>query len=236
MNKSIESIADKTTASGRLPFSVVEAYKTIRTNLQFVLADKSARQIVITSPLMGDGKSTTAINMAIAFSQAGCKTLIIDGDLRKPTVHKKLRIQNTNGLSSLLAGMSSIEDSVSHINSNLDVVPSGPLPPNPSELLSSNAMANLLKALGQTYEYIFIDTPPVNIVSDALALAPKTDGMVIVVRDNHTTYDDLKKSLSMLEFADIHLLGIIVNGGKTSANGKYKPSKYSDYGYRYAYK
>ncbi len=221
----------------RLPFAAVEAYKTIRTNLQFVISGNNCkRQIVISSPLMEEGKSTTAINMAIAFSQLGCRVLIIDADLRKPSVHKKLKIQNTDGLSSVLVNLCSLDDAVEHINANLDVLTSGPLPPNPSELVGSENMTLLLKELEDKYDYVFVDTPPINIVSDSLVIAPKTDGIVLVVKDKITTHDELKKALSYTEFAKTKLLGIILNGATDIINKKYRRRYYRKYSYRYAYK
>lgn len=223
-------------SSYRLPFAVVEAYKTIRTNLQFVMAGSSKKQIVVSSPLMEEGKSTTTINMAIAFSQLGCKVLIVDADLRKPSVHKKLKIQNTDGLSSVLVGLCPLEKAVGAINANLDVLTSGPLPPNPSELLGSENMSVLLQALEQQYDYVFIDTPPINIVSDALVLAPKTNGLVLVVRDQVTTHEEMKKALGYIEFAKVHFIGTILNGASETQAKKYRRRYSKKYSYRYAYK
>lgn len=228
------SASDK--SSSRLPFAVVEAYKTIRTNLQFVVAGSKQKQIVISSPLMEEGKSTTAINMAIAFSQLGCKVLIIDADLRKPSVHKKLKIQNTNGLSTVLINMCPFEEAVEKINANLDVLTSGQLPPNPSELLGSESMTALLQSLEAKYDYVFIDTPPINIVSDALVLAPKTNGIVLVVRDHATTHDEMKKSVNYIDFAKTRLLGVILNGVTDVHSKKYRSRYTKKYNYRYAYK
>ena len=223
-------------SSYRLPFAVVEAYKTIRTNLQFVLAGSDKKQIVVSSPLMEEGKSTTAINMAIAFSQLGCKVLLIDADLRRPSVHKKLKIQNTDGLSSVLVGLCPLEKAVESINANLDVLTSGPLPPTPSELLGSENMSVLLQALEQQYDYVFIDTPPINIVSDALALAPKTNGVILVVRDRMTTHEEMKKALNYIEFAKTRLIGTILNGTSDTQAKKYRRRYSKKYSYRYAYK
>ncbi|MBQ7288528.1 MAG: CpsD/CapB family tyrosine-protein kinase [Clostridia bacterium] len=233
---SVSAAAPEKKSTYHLPFAVVEAYKTVRTNLQFVLAGHSKKQIVVSSPLMEEGKSTTAINMAIAFSQLGCKVLIVDADLRKPSVHKKLRVQNTDGLSSVLVDLCPFSDAVETINANLDVLTSGPLPPNPSELLSSERMKTLLRDLEQKYDYVFIDTPPVNIVSDALVLAPKTNGIILVVRDRSTTHEEMKKALNYIEFAKTHYLGTILNGATDSQNGNYRRKYSKKYHYRYAYK
>ncbi len=232
----ISATATERNLTGRLPFAVVEAYKTVRTNLQFALTNSKKKQIVISSPMMGEGKSTTAINMAIAFSQLGCRVLIIDADLRKPSVHKKLKIQNTDGLSSVLVNLCPLEKAVEKVNANLDVLTSGPLPPNPSELLGSENMTALLKEVENKYDYVFIDTPPINLVSDALVLAPKTNGVVLVVRDRETTHEEMKRALNGVEFANTHLLGIILNSAVEIQNKKYRRRYYRRYHYRYAYK
>lgn len=211
-----------------VPFAVVESYKKIRTNLQFLLMPTPHKIVSISSPIQAEGKSTTSVNTAIAFSQLGSKVLLIDADLRKPTIYKKMRISNSKGLSSVLVGFSTLEETVSHINPYLDVLVSGPTPPNPSELLGSENMSRLLKTLEEQYDYIFIDTPPVNIVSDALVLAPKTSGIVLVIKSGSTNHEQLKKAFSSIEFTGVHLLGVILNGTKETAK-----KKYGKYGYAY---
>lgn len=209
------------------PFSVVEAYKTIRTNLMFVLSQESQKRLVISSAMAGEGKSTTSINVAIAFSQLGNRVLLIDADLRKPTVSKKLKLPNTKGLSSVLVGFSEPSEVVQSIYPNFDVMTSGPIPPNPSELLDSKSMSLLLDTLQEHYDYIMLDTPPINIVSDPLILAAKASGIILVVQDGVTTHDQLKKALHVIEFANVNLLGTILNGSKGKNKKKYQ--------YRYHY-
>lgn len=223
------------TQNKTIPFAVVEAYKTIRTNLMFMLPQKGSKCVVFSSSMPSEGKSTSAINVAIAFSQLGHRTLVIDCDLRRPSLHKKLRVANSNGLSSVLVGFSDVSEAVTNINPCLDVLTAGPTPPNPSELLGSDNLGNLIELLKQYYEYIIIDTPPINMVSDALVIAPKTDGMVLIVQDYVTTHDQLKKSLSAIELANINLLGVIINGSENSKGAYkkryYKKSYYKGYGY-----
>lgn len=216
------------------PFAVVEAYKTIRTNLMFMLSQKGSKCIVFSSAMPSEGKSTSAVNVAIAFSQLGHKTLVIDCDLRKPSIHKKLRVANAKGLSSVLVGFSEIGETVTNINPCLDVLTAGPTPPNPSELLGSENLSNLIELLKQYYEYIIIDSPPINVVSDALVIAPKTDGMVMIVQDYVTTHDQFKKSLSSIELAGINLLGVILNGSENS-KGAYKKGYYNRKNYYKGY-
>lgn len=222
------------TQSKTIPFAVVEAYKTIRTNLMFMLSQKGTKCIVFSSAMPAEGKSTSAINVAIAFSQLGHKTLVIDCDLRKPSLHKKLRVSNTKGLSSVLVGFSDVSEAVTNINPCLDVLTAGPTPPNPSELLGSDNLGNLIDMLKRYYEYILIDSPPINLVSDALVVAPKTDGMVMIVHDYVTTHDQVRKALSSIELAGINLLGVILNGAIES-KGSYKKNEYTKKGYYKGY-
>ena len=186
------------------PFAITEAYKTMRTNLSFALADAKNKRVVITSSLPNEGKSTTATNIAITLAQTGKKTLLIDADMRKPTQYKIFRLTRGNGLSSLLGGFTKPENTiVEDVRENLDLITSGPIPPNPTELLSSSKMRELLEELNKTYEYIILDTPPINIVSDALALADICAGVVLVIRQNQTKHETLQKAIKSLEFAEM---------------------------------
>lgn len=216
-------------ANRTVPFAVVEAYKTIRTNLMYLLSQSPSRTFAVSSSLPGEGKSSCAVNLAIAFSQLGSKVLLIDADLRKPSVYRKLRLQNAKGLSSVLVGFCKLEEAIVNINANLDVLVSGPTPPNPSELVASDNMSELLDVLKNKYDYIVIDTPPVNVVSDAVLLAPKTEGILMVVQDRKTTHEEFKKAITNLNFADVRLLGVVLNGS-ADKSAKY-PSKAQLYQY-----
>ena len=221
----------------KVPFAVVEAYKTIRTNLFFSLPKDGCKTFVISSPSPSEGKSTTALNVAIAFSQFGKNVLLIDGDLRRPSLHKKAKLLNTKGLYNALVGTASIEECIQSVNRNFDILTSGPLPPNPPEMLGSEAFDNLLTTLKERYEYIIFDSPPVNVVSDAITLAPKTDGLLMVVRDGFTNRDDLKHAIDACEFANIRILGVVLNDIDTKRASKYSYKKryYAKYNYRYRY-
>lgn len=197
--------------SRKAPFAVVEAYNTIRTNLLFLLSNKKSRLITFSSAVENEGKSTTVINTGISFSGLGHKTLVIDADMRKPSVHRKMQLPNSMGLSGVLVGFYEFEDAVNTVNPNLDVLTSGAIPPNPTELLGSAAFVALLEKLKNRYACIIIDTPPVNIVSDAMLVAPHTDGMVLVVKNRSTKHGDLKKAISAIEFAKVKILGTVLN-------------------------
>ena len=212
-----------------VPFAVIESYKAIRTNLMFLLSQTRSHTFEISSSLPGEGKSSCAVNLAIAFSQLGSKILLIDADLRKPSVYRKLRLQNAKGLSSVLVDFCSFSEAVMQINANFDVLLSGPIPPNPSELLGSEQMTCLLDSIKDKYDYIIIDTPPVNVVSDAVVLAAKTEGIVMVVQDKKTTHDEFKKAVSSLGFADARLLGVVLNSSSE------KSAKYPTRSQRYRY-
>lgn len=221
--KNIQNSNDKdVNSTGRsVPFSVVEAYKTIRTNLMYLLSQSESKVFAVSSALPNEGKSSCAVNLSIAFSQLGSKVLLIDVDLRKPSIYRKLRLQNAKGLSSVLVGFCKFDDAVVSVNSNLDVLVSGPIPPNPSELVASDNMSALLQMLGSEYDYVILDTPPINVVSDAVLLAPKTEGVLMVVQDRKTTHEEFEKAANQLKFANARLLGAVLNG---SAN---KSAKYS---------
>ncbi len=242
VNNEQEKQAVTNTGTNRVPFSVVEAYKTIRTNLSFLQTSSKSKTVTFTSPEAGDGKSTTSVNVAIAFAQLGEKTLLIDADLRKSSVHKKLKLEKAPGLSNVLAGMSTLEETVKHTSASLDVLTAGQIPPNPSELLSSNAFKELIAKAEQEYDHIIIDTPPVNIVSDALIVGAATNGIVLIVKEGFSTTDAVAHAISAAKFAEIEILGVVMNNvnaaGKNYGIGKYKKYGYkykNRYGYGYGY-
>lgn len=226
-------------------FEIIEAYKAARTNIMFSLNGESGcKKIIITSPTSGEGKTTTCINLAMTFAQTDAKVLVMDSDLRAPRVHRYMKLENDNGLSNVLAGFSSLNDCIhTDVLPNLDCLTSGAIPPNPVELLSSEKMLEVFAELESKYEYIFIDTPPLNIVTEALILSKHTTGVILVTRQKYSIYKMIERSINSLNFAGAKILGFILNdanddkyvygGYKINSSYRYggKRSKYVRYGY-----
>lgn len=204
----------------RSPIS--EQYRTIRTNMQFSSVDNELNSILITSSGPEEGKSSVAANLAVVYAQQGKRVLLIDADLRKPTVHYTFRLDNLRGLSNVLVGEISIEDAVVHTDiETLDVMTCGPIPPNPSELLASRRMETLLKEAQLSYDMVIFDTPPVLAVTDAQILANIVDGTVLVVRSGETEIEAAQKAKEALEPAKAKLLGVVLNGREKKASNYY---------------
>ncbi|EGC03626.1 MULTISPECIES: CpsD/CapB family tyrosine-protein kinase [Ruminococcus] len=222
-------------------FPVTEAYKNLRTNLSFALSTKKNHIIAISSALAAEGKSTVAANIAITLAQNNNSVLLIDGDLRKPVQHKVFNIKNEVGISSLIGGLNSFKEVVhADVIENLDVVTCGPIPPNPSELMGSDNMKMLLEQLAAHYDYIIIDTPPINIVTDALTLLDTIAGVLLVAKHGQSTYDALEEAIEAVRMADGSLLGVVINnvsvtGGKYGGKYSYKYKYGYKYGYGYGY-
>ena len=197
-----------------------EAYRTLRTNIQYSSFDEEIRTIVVTSSEPGEGKSTTAGNIAILFAQAAKKTVIIDCDLRKPSLHKKFKISNIGGLSDILIGKEKIDDVIHHFNEELDVITSGKLPPNPAEMLGSRTMERLLVALKERYDIIILDTAPLQAVTDAQILSTKSDGIILVVRAHATKRESVIQAKGLIEKVGGKILGTVLNGVENT-RGKY---------------
>ncbi|KGX90986.1 CpsD/CapB family tyrosine-protein kinase [Pontibacillus marinus] len=200
---------------------ISEQYRTIRTNLQFASVDSELRTMLVTSAGPSEGKSMTASNVATVFAQQGKRVLLIDADLRKPTVHYTFRVDNMKGLSTYLVGQGSLSETVSesHIE-NLDILPSGPIPPNPAEILGSQAMSTLIQEAQQSYDLVIFDTPPVLAVTDSQILANACDGVLLVVRSKQTENEAAEKAKELLEKAQAKLLGVVLNG-KEIKNSNY---------------
>ena len=207
-----------------MKFKVSEAYKTARTNLSFSLVKSGCRKIVFTSPFSGEGKSTTSVNMAITLAQqVNTKVLLIDCDLRKPKINRFFHLQSSPGLTGYLGGMKEMDSIIRHTEDpNLDLVTSGVIVPNPSELLASEAMRRLISEEESKYDYIIFDTPPVNVIVDSLSLANLADGYVVVVKEGSTLKPELRRAVTTLEHAKVKILGIILNGSRLEEKEDYK--------------
>ena len=215
-------------------FYVQEAYKTLRTNVNFTLAGEGCKKFCITSGVAAEGKSITTLNLAISFAQTGKKVVLIDGDMRRPTLAKLLIEKATPGLSNILAGQcSEVEATRKDVYPNLDVILSGEIPPNPSELLGNPRMHRMVEKLSAMYDYVLIDTPPVGIVSDACVVAESMDGVLMLVRQHRTEKEVVSRSVKQLEMSGAKLLGFVLNGSEKDSNGRY--SKKYKYRYRYRY-
>lgn len=198
-----------------------EAYRTLRTNIQYSSFDKEIRTILVTSTEMGEGKSTTAGNLAFAFSQNEKKVIIIDCDLRKPSLHKRFRISNMIGLSDILVGAEKLDDGIFEFSENLHIMTSGKVPPNPSEMLGSKAMSRLLDELKETYDYIIIDTAPVRVVTDAQILSTKVDGTILVIMAEKTKKEAVHEAYELLKKVKANVLGTVLNGVENRKNKYY---------------
>ncbi len=201
---------------------ISEQYRTIRTNIQFSSIDEELQTLIVTSAGPGEGKSTTTANMAVVFAQQGKKVLLVDGDLRKPTVHYTFSFTNTFGLTSVLSKQISFQEAVktSQIE-NLDILPSGPLPPNPAELLSSRSMMELLRIAKEQYDIIIFDTPPVLVVTDAQVMSNMCDGVILVVSSGRTEKDAAVKAKELLTAAKAKIVGVVLNNKEESKTASY---------------
>jgi len=224
-----------------VPFNVVESYKSIRTNVTFALSTVDKKIFAVSSANPGEGKSTTSANIAIALAQGGNKVLLIDADMRKAVQHKIFGLKNKKGLSSAISKMAQLEECIQkNVMDNLDIMTSGPVPPNPSELLASENMGTILEQLRQEYSMILIDTPPVNVVTDAMELAKNISGIIVVLRYGNTTIEDIEDTIKKIEFAKMNMLGFIMNDVKAKRSSyyskyKYKNKYYYKKGYGYGY-
>lgn len=212
-----KSIINKDTS-----FAVREAYKALRTNIMFSVPKKTCKRIIVTSATLGDGKSTTAVNLALTTAQTGAKVLLIDCDLRRPGLGELLEVQKKKGLSNVIVFYKTFEETaVFGVRENLDLLPAGEIPPNPTELLGSDEFAKLLEKLSEKYEYIILDTPPVNLVTDTAILSKLADGIVMVVRSGKTHKDELKKAVASLNFVGGKILGFVLNEVDGAKGEKY---------------
>lgn len=210
--------------------TVAEAYRTLRTNIQFFSFDNKIKTIVITSSGPAEGKTTTSCNLAITTAQAGKRTILLDCDMRNAKIHKVFEISNQSGLSNVLIGETNYYEAVQKTDiENLYVLPSGRRPPNPAELLSSEKMKKFLESLKETYDYIIIDTPPIIMVTDAQIISQYADGCLLVVASAEADKNAAIKAKELLEKVNARILGVVLNKLDTKRKGYY------GYNYNYYY-
>ena len=195
------------------PFMLQEAYKTLRTNLLFALRGEGCKRFCITSSMPGEGKSITILNLAISIAQTGRRVLLIDADLRRPALARLLAVNPAPGLSNVLADQATLSEAIrAETYPNLDVMLSGDVPPNPSELLSSEQMVKLVEDVSRKYDYVLVDAPPVNLVSDCCIVANMLDGIVLLARQGKARKDGVKQAINQLRLTECKVLGCVFNG------------------------
>lgn len=233
MAQDFEDIRDKI-LNNKTSFHVREAYKALRTNLIFSLPSEKCKKIVITSALASEGKSTNCLNLAITFAEMDAKVLVIDSDLRRPNLSRLLDVPNAPGLSNYLVGLNSSEDIIHKTTyNNLSVITAGNIPPNPVELLSADSMGKLIEKLEKDFDYIFLDTPPINLVVDTVVISKYVHGIVLIALQNSTDKEALRYALKQIKFAGSKVLGFVLNGVVFGNNGDYKNDNKSKYHRRY---
>jgi capsular exopolysaccharide synthesis family protein len=201
---------------------ISEQYRTIRTNVQYSSVDKELKTLMVTSSGPGEGKSTTAANLAVVFAQLGKKVLLVDADLRKPTVHRSFGVNNLFGFTTVLTKQATLASSVLDTEEkDLYILTSGPIPPNPAELLSSKSMEQFMEEAKEQFDYVLFDTPPLLAVADPQILANKVDGSIFVVYSGRTQIDQAKKAKELLENAQSKLIGVVLNHKEMKNNEYY---------------
>ena len=197
-----------------------EAYRKLRTNIQYSSIDKEIKSIVVTSACPMEGKSTVSGNLALSFAQNGKKVIIVDCDLRKPSIHRKFNISNLCGLSEVMIGKEPLDNAIQKYKSNLHILPSGKIPPNPSEMINSTTMSNLLEELKEEYDIVIIDSSPLEAVTDGQILSTKVDGTILVLKAGKSKIESVKEAKNLLNKVGANIIGLVINQVNNS-NKKY---------------
>lgn len=198
-----------------------EAYRSLRSNIEYSSFDDEYRVIVVTSSVPGEGKSTTSGNLAIALAQSGNSVLLVDCDMRKPSIHKKFKISNAAGTAELLLRKKLFEEVANNYNENLTIITAGKIPPNPSEMLASRAMTAFIEEMKKEFKYIILDTPPLQAVTDAQVLSTKADGVLLVVKAGSTKKEMVLNSVDLIKKVQGKVIGTVLNGVENKKNNYY---------------
>lgn len=218
-----------------VPFNFTESYKSLRTNLNFIAVSSECKTIIVTSAITEEGKSGIAINLATSLAESGKRVILIDCDLRKPILHRYLRLntKRNQGLTGVLSGTTSLGEAIiTSSEFGMHVLTSGAIPPNPAELLGSNKMRTLVQKLAEVYDYVIIDTPPVSVVTDAAVVGSYTDGALLVVRQGFANTETVQLAKRNLEATKVRIIGAVLNEFDAKTTGKSSAYAYS---YDYAY-
>lgn len=221
--------------SQNAPFSFVEGYKTLRTNLEFISSASQAKCIVVTSALPEELKSTVSINLALTLADSGKSVIVVECDLRKPTVRRYLKLErNLNGISSVLAGNAELDACIQAVpGTGIHVLTAGTIPPNPSELLNQERMRTLIEELKERYDYVILDAPPVTIVTDAAVVGRMADGALLVVRSRFAPTKTVRLARQRLEAVNIKILGAVLTRFDAKKSGWRSGHDYESYEYGY---
>ena len=198
-----------------------EAYRSLRSNIEYSSFDDEYRVIVVTSSVPGEGKSTTSGNLAIALAQSGNSVLLVDCDMRKPSIHKNFKISNAAGTAELLLRKKLFEEVANKYNENLTIITAGKIPPNPSEMLASRAMTAFIEEMKKEFKYIILDTPPLQAVTDAQVLSTKADGVLLIVRAGSTKREMVFNSVDLIKKVQGKVIGTVLNGVENKKNNYY---------------
>ena len=198
-----------------------EAYRSLRSNIEYSSFDDEYRVIVVTSSVPEEGKSTTSGNLAIALAQSGNSVLLVDCDMRKPSIHKMFKISNAAGTAELLLRKKLFEEVANNYNENLTIITAGKIPPNPSEMLASRAMTAFIEEMKKEFKYIILDTPPLQAVTDAQVLSTKADGVLLVVRAGSTKREMVFNSVDLIKKVQGKVIGTVLNGVENKKNNYY---------------
>ncbi|MEL7605908.1 MAG: CpsD/CapB family tyrosine-protein kinase [Sedimentibacter saalensis] len=205
---------------------IAEAYRKIATNIQFANLDSNIRTIMVSSCMASEGKTTTISNLASVMAELNKNILLIDLDLRKPTVHKQFNLSNRAGLTDLLLHKDDYVGYIQNVHPGLDVITSGKIPANPTEIINSNAIKELIKKLSGQYDYIFLDTPPLVLVSDPLTIATYSDAVILTIAHSETEKEVIRRSIDSLKQVNANIIGTILNKMPVSKHNKYYYSYY----------